>query len=154
MRVVVPDERPVVIEFVQEELPGIALMNGALVEFEPKQVFRWHLSVMVEFENLIENGMPSRGERELVDPFGDSLDAQLKGPDPAKPSALFLARITWNATRELVYRVFEAEVANRTLEELISARTYPREFDYRIDDDPQWELAKWHLDALRGDRPS
>ena len=154
MRVVVPEEKPVLVEFTQDGLPGIAFMNGALVEFEPKLVFRWHLSVMLELEELNENGRPSRLEREMVDPFGEALDDLLKGPDPEKPNALFLARITWNTTRELIYRVYDAAVANRTLEELISAKSYPREFDYRIDDDPDWDLAKWHLDALRGIRPS
>ena len=153
-RVEIPEERHALVEFTQDGLPGIAMMNSALVEFEPKLVFRWHLSLVLALDDLIENGMPSRRERELVDPFGDSLDELLKGPDPEKPNALFLARITWNATRELIYRVHDAEVANRTLEEVISAKSYPREFDYRIDDDPQWELAKWHLDALRADPQS
>ena len=106
VQVVIPEEHYQIVEFRQEELPGIGVLNKALVEFQPRQVFRWHLSIMIQFENLIENGMPSQSDRDVVDPFGDSLDADLK-VGPEHPNALFLGRITWNGTRELVYRVHD-----------------------------------------------
>ena len=58
---------------------------------------------MIDFEDLIDNGMPSKSEREIVDPFGDRLDLLIKGDDLEKPNALFLARITWNKTRKLIW---------------------------------------------------
>lgn len=94
MRVVVPDEHHQIVSFQQDEMPGVAVLNRALIDFEPKIVFRWHLSVWLEFADLIDNGMPSQAERDLVDPFGEQLDRLLKGPVHDKPSALFLGRIT------------------------------------------------------------
>lgn len=147
--VVIPEERHQIVEFRQDDLPGIAVINSSLADFQPRKVFRWHLSILIEFVDVIENGMPSQADRDLVDPFGDSIDLRLED-SPAKPNALFLARITWNATRELIYRVHNPEVANAVLQEIIASHGYPREFDFRMEDDPEWSLATWHLEtALR-----
>ncbi len=150
-RVIIPKDNYRLIEFRQKELPGVAVINEALCDFEPKVVFAWHLSLMIHFEDLIENGMPSMAERDIVDPFGDSLDAVFKGDDEEKPNALFLARITWNRTRELIYRVYEPKPPHDYLSRLIAEKNHPRAFDYRIDNDPQWALARWHLKAARAE---
>ena len=144
-RVIIPDEECCVVEFKQEDLPGIAVINKALAAFEPKIVFAWHLSLMLEFQDLIENGMPSKAEREIIDPYGDLLDAVFKGDAPEKPNALLLARITWNKSRELIYRVCDPEPINHYLVRVIENKSDVSQFDYRIDHDPEWKLAEWHL---------
>jgi hypothetical protein len=148
-RVLIPDERFSIVNFKQENLPGIAVINEALVMFEPKIVFAWHLSILLQFEGLILNGMPAQSDRDLVDPWGDIVDAAVKGENPDKPNALFLARITWNATRELVYRVFDPEAVSQYLTSVIESKSYPRNFDYRMEDDPEWKLAEWHLSSAK-----
>ena len=87
-RVNIPEESFSIVTFQQDDLPGVAVINTALREFEPKAVFGWHLSLMLQLEDLIENGMPSQSERDIVDRFGDTLDDALKGKDTAKPNAL------------------------------------------------------------------
>lgn len=145
-QVTIPKEYYSIIEFIQEDLPGIGVVNSALKTFEPKEVFGWHLSVMIDLDDLIDNGMPSLKEREVIDSFGDKLDEQFKGENPDKPNALFLARITWNKTRELIWRIYDPEVASNLLQEIIALNSSPRAFDYRIDSDNEWKLAEWHLD--------
>ena len=144
-RVNIPRKKHCIIEFIQEEQPGIAVVNVALRHFEPKEVFRWHLSIMIDFEDLLNNGMPSQQEISLIDPFEDRLDSMLRGLDKTKPNALFLARITWNATRELIWRVYEPEFADRVMQEIIDTKECPKPFDYRMEQDVDWKLAKWHL---------
>lgn len=144
-KVLIPDESYSVLNFKQDNFPGVAVVNNALREFEPKIVFAWHLSIMIDLDDLIDNGMPSKSEVEVIDNYGDYLDNEIKGPDKDKPNALFLARITWNKTRELIWRVYDPEISNRFLQEIITANSSPRQFDYRIDPDNNWELAKWHL---------
>jgi len=144
-KVFIPDEDYHILNFIQEKLPGIAVINAALKSFEPKQVFGWHLSIMLDLKDLIENGMPSRTEDALVYEYGMLLDDHIKGPNKQKPNALFLARITWNKTRELIWRVFDPEIANTYLQQIISENSSPRPFDFRIDPDDDWLLAKWHL---------
>lgn len=144
-RVVIPKEKYSIIEFIQEGLPGVGVINSALKTFEPKEVFSWHLSILIDLENMIENGMPSAAEREVIDPLGEKLNALIKGANPEKPNALFLARITWNKTRELIWRVYQPDIANQELQNIIENNSSPRGFDYRMDEDTEWQLAQWHL---------
>ncbi len=88
-RVIIPEETARIVEFRQEGLPGIAFINSSLETFEPKVVFAWHLSIMLQLKDLILNGMPSQAERDVIDPFGDLIDAAIKGGQPEKPNALF-----------------------------------------------------------------
>ncbi len=144
---VIPQESYSVLEFMQEDHPGVGVVNTALRGFEPKVVFSWHLSLVLQLDDLIEQGMPSATERELIDAFGDTLDHAIKGDDPEKPNALFLSRITWNASRELIWRVFDPEPVNDYLQSIINgdAALRPRPFDFRMDHDPEWEKTTWHL---------
>lgn len=147
-QVVLPDDSGCIVRFEQEGFPGIANIRSALREFQPKEVFAWHLSLMLQLEDLVQNGMPSKAEQKVIDEFGDTLEATFIG-DPDHPNALFLARITWNATRELVYRVFEPEPIDAYLRHIIEMDSSPRPFDYRLDHDPEWKLAEWHLNATK-----
>ena len=143
--VLIPRESYSILDFKKEGLPGVAVINTAIKDFEPKEVFDWHLSVMLDFEDLIDNGMPSKSEREIIDSFGDKLDLLMKGDNLDKPNALFLGRITWNKTRELIWRVFDPEIADGILKHIIEKNDSPRQFDYRMDHDLNWDFAKWHL---------
>jgi len=144
-RVVIPKEHYQILNFNTDNLPGVAVVNNSLAKFEPKKVFVWHCSVMIECEKLIENGMPSRGEVEILDKFGDFLDNEIKGPNKEKPNGLFLARITWNEKRELIWRVFDPEITNDFLADLVEREDYLRNFEYRIEKDEDWNLTEWHL---------
>lgn len=150
-RVIIPDERYQIIKFIQEDFPGVAVINSSLKVFQPKEVFSWHCSVMLHLENLIDNGMPSKKEVKTIDEFGDYLDSKIKGEDKTKPNAVFLGSITWNKTRELIWRVFNAESTNSFLDNLIREENYPRGFDYCIDPDKEWKLAEWHLKNIKND---
>ena len=144
-KVVIPEEYYSVLNFKQDELPGVAVINTGLRGFEPKEVFAWHLSIMLDFENLIENGMPNKDDRTLAENFEDELAPEIIGESIEKPNALYLGRITWNETRELIWRVYNPEPINDLLQEIINEKEYPLEFDYRIDHDKDWKLAEWHL---------
>ena len=143
--VVIPVESYSIFQFTDEDMPGIVTVNTALREFEPKIVFSWHLSLIVDFQEIIDNGMPSEAERRLIDEFEIELDGHIKGTDPLKPNAIFLARITWNGTRQLIWRVYDPEPVNHLLQEIISTENHPRQFDFRIDPDREWELTEFYL---------
>jgi Family of unknown function (DUF695) len=144
-KVLIPDEYYSILNFRQEELPGVAVVNTALRSFEPKEVFAWHLSIMLQCEELIDNGMPSKTEVKIIDELGDFLDDKIKGENKERPNALFLARITWNTTRELIWRVNDPEISDKFLKDFIKNTSAIREFDYRIDNDEHWKLTEWHL---------
>ena len=148
-RVLIPEENYTIVNFNQEDLPAVMVINSSLLEFEPKEVFDWHLSLIINFETLIENGMPAQTETDLIIPFEEYIDTHLKGNDKDKPNALFFGRITWNGTRELIYKIHNPKIANEVLQKIINDKTYPREFDYTINFDKNWKLHKWHLDTVK-----
>lgn len=146
-QVLIPDEHYVLAEFERDQLPAIATVNSALVDFEPKTVFDWHLSIIIDYAHLADQGMPTREENEVVNAFEDQLAALIKA-DKTKPNALFLARITWNKTRQLLWRVNSPKDADRVLKQLIESKQSPRAFDYHMVHDEKWELARPSLSLL------
>lgn len=90
VRIVLPEESYTLMEWKADDLPCIGVLNSALKDFEHKEIFGWHLSIIIDFNELIENGMPSEEEGRIVDPFCDKLDEEIK----AGGNALFLARET------------------------------------------------------------
>ena len=145
IRVELPEDKYTLLEWKEKELPCIAMVNVGIKDFEPKEIFSWHLSVIIDFEDLIDNGMPSEEEREIVEPFCDKLEKEIC----AGGNALFLARETWNGTRQLVWRVYDPEIANDHLKYIIEYKHYPRQLDYRMEQDMEWEQAKWYYDAIK-----
>lgn len=145
IRVVIPEEEYGILEWKEEGLPCIGVLNSALKHFEPKKIFSWHLSLIIDYKELIDNGMPSQEERDIVDPFCDRLDEEIQ----AGGNALFLIRETWNGTRRMVWRVYDPEIANQHLQFLLEHHKYPREFDYHMEQDMEWEQAKWYFEQIK-----
>jgi hypothetical protein len=139
--IVIPEEVHTVLEFRQRDLPGFATVNTALRGFEPKLAFCWHLSVLLKCVDLIENRLPSPDEQKALYTFEDKLDHLIKAND----NALFLARVTHNALRELIWRVHDPEVANSVIQEIVRAKDHPRPIDYRMEEDRGWQKASWYL---------
>ncbi len=145
-KVIIPTENYQLLDFNHEGLPGVAVVNSALRMFEPKAVFDSHLSLTLQLEDLVDNGMPSKKEQSIIDEYGDFLDSNIKGQNKEKPNALFLARITWNKTRELVWRVYNPEIVDAFLRQIILENSSPRQFEYLLSPDPSWNLAAWYLE--------
>ncbi len=146
-RVRIPEELYALVECQREGLPAVMVINQALLNFPWPDVFGHHLSIIIDLVNIADNGMPSPPEQKIAFAFSDSLDTVLKGA-PDHPNALFLARITWNRTLQLIYRIHDPESAHAALQIIIDRKTHQREFDYRIDPDVRWEMSRWYLDAV------
>jgi hypothetical protein len=147
-RVVIPDEVFAILEWQDEGLPAICVVNQSLANFEPKVVFGWHLSIILTCQHLADKGMPTHEEQQILDQFGADLDQHLK----ANGNALFLARITWNGTRQLLYRVYDPEFANLYLTGIIEAESQVREFDFRMEHDEAWNYAKYYLSHWKAEQ--
>lgn len=144
VKVALPEEDYVYIEFTQNEMPGKAIINQSLKTFEHKPVFAWHLSLMVIYKDHIEDKMPSKAEQEVLFEFEKTLDEKIK----ANNNALFLASITHDGNRELIWRVYHPHTANDIIYDVIETEDHPRPFDFTLEEDKEWIKAKWHLDAL------
>ena len=147
-QVVIPQESFTLLEFEQKKSLGSAVINISLRGFEPKIVFGWHLSLVVDLEDVDEDNMPTDGERDVIDQFGKTLDMAILGPDPDKPNAVFLGQVLWNGTLELIWRVFEPDRVNEFLQSIVNEKgdRRPRPFEFQMEYDPEWKLCKWHLE--------
>jgi hypothetical protein len=139
--IVIPEEAHALLEFRQHDLPGFATVNVALREFEPKTEFSWHLSVLLQCVDLIGNRLPSPDEQEVLYAFEDKLNHLIK----ANSNALFLARVTHDGLRELIWRVHDPEVANSIIQNIFRTKDHPRPIDYRMEEDREWQKASWYL---------
>jgi len=76
----------------------------------------------------------------VLDPICEAIDQNLARDG----NAALLARITWNGARQLVYRVNDPEIANAFLTRLFEEDPQ-RAMDYRMEPDPEWQLAETYL---------
>lgn len=145
IRIVLPEEHITLMKWKQDGLPCIGALNDSLKDFAHKNVFQWHLSVTINFQAFADKGMPTQAEQDLVDPFCDKLDQTIK----AGGNALFLVRETWHQTRRMVWRVYDPEIPHKFLQSLITTKNHPRPFDYRMEQDMDWEHAAWYFQQLK-----
>ncbi len=127
--------------------PAVVVVNSALRAFEDREAFPWHLKLNIDCKLLGANGMPTTQEVEILQHLEDDISSVLQ----AGENAIFLARITCLGARDLLYRVHDPEAANNALQQLVSAPSQLREWDYRMEQDTDWELAKPELQLLEHD---
>ena len=58
-------------------------------------------------------------------------------------NALFLARSTWNKTRELLFQVHNPDVTHAALQLLLQSREWERAWDYKMQNDREWSNAAY-----------
>jgi hypothetical protein len=143
VRVVLPKPDYTLFSAKREGLPEVIVVNGSLIDFPYKEVFPWYLRISIDAKELIENGMPATKESELLFEIGDEIEeAVLSGrTEHGGENALFLARGTWNALRELRYQVHDPEIAHNALQRLLKAKDWQRPWEFEMKQQPDWENA-------------
>lgn len=143
-------ENYILVEFRQRELPGFALVNAGLQSADYRPRYVWHLSILIACNDLVGRRLPSPDEQATLNEFEDKIAPIIE----AGSNAVFLARVTHDGLRELIWRVHDPEPANAMLQHMIQTKGHPREFDYRIDRDAGWKKAAWYLDRVRKAQPT
>ena len=142
----IPRESLLVVQAESEGLPDIHVVNQALDAVAGSPVLRWHLSIIIGLEEHHENGLPTPAEQEVL----SALIAEFRRRLEADDNAALLASVTWNGTRQVVFRVRDPERANAYLTTVVEAPSPKRPLDYRMEDDPTWALAESYLRPGRG----
>lgn len=131
-----------------DDMPAVVIINSNLRKFKWKKVFGWYCSVIIDFKELGENGMPTHEESDFVLDYIEKIDNDLKG-DPKHPNALFIARETKKGFLHAMWQVYNPEIANKYLQDIIISKSYPREMDFVIEKDEKWEHVDWFLTISR-----
>lgn len=124
--------------------PAIVVVNSALREFSLRPEFSWHLRVTVKCRDLGENQMPTTEEVVSLRVVEDAIASGIAPGD----NAVFLARVTALGEQALIFRVIDPEVAHASLQKLTSSHDQEREWEYWMENDPDWELARPELDLV------
>ena len=91
--------------------------------------------------------MPTAEESEVLVQLEEEITRLLA----INENSIFLARITCRRSRDLKYRVRDPAPANDALEKLASITPATREWEYRIEQDVDWNLANLELSLLERD---
>lgn len=143
--VAIPEEVFSVVECMSEDnKPAVAVVNTSLRDFKDRDVFGWTCSLTIEYKDLANNGMPSQEEYNLVVNWVTQLDSVIKG-DPEHPNALFLARETFDGMMDVYWQVYDPEPVHQYLQSIIQGGKYPREMEYKIEQDVKWKKVEWFL---------
>jgi Family of unknown function (DUF695) len=135
--VAVPKDVFVILQGESDGLPDIWVINQALDRPGLKAAFPWHLSIIIEMEAYLKSGLPTEPEQEVLSRFADELRTHLE----TDGNAAFLASITWDGTRQLMFRVQDPERANAYLTTVVENESPVRQLEYQMEEDPAWELA-------------
>lgn len=144
VKIQLPIEDYSVIEYSQNGMVGMATINQALRHFEHNAVFPWHLSLIIVCSDINNNKMPNKAEHDTLREFEEILSTTIQN----NGNAVFLASVTKNGYRELIWRVHQPELANDFLLDLINTENHPRPFDFTLENDPKWHKAEWHFNML------
>jgi hypothetical protein len=141
----IPDEAEELFNLRRDGLPEVIAINAGLLSFPHHLIFPWYLCITLEAQELIDNGMPSPRESELLFSMVDELSLVVMSGRTMTGSvnALFLARSTWNGKRELYYYIHDPEIVHGKLQQALSSRTWRREWGYRMECDQEWEKAAY-----------
>jgi len=142
-RIIVPEPHFTLFDAQRSGKPEVVVVNDALLSFVATDIFPWHLCITIEASELVDNGMPSQPESELLFAIGDEIEkVVMEGrTEHNSPNALFLARSTWDGIRELRFQVHDPEITHLALQELLESRTWQRQWDYRMESDRGWSNA-------------
>jgi hypothetical protein len=144
--VTVPEESFVALQAESDGLPDIRLVNQALDALSPKAAFGWHLSIIIDMAEHSEHGLPTKAEQAVLARLAEGFRSHLQ----ADGNAVLLASITWNGTRQLVFRVRDPERANAYLTSVVESAPPVRQLEFRMEADPAWALAEQYLKHGRG----
>jgi len=144
----IPDPHYTLISTSRGPAPAVVVVNSALRDFSGRATFPWHLVVAISCRDVAQHGMPTSSETAILNRIEEDFSRVLCRDD----NAIFLARITCNARRDLLYRIHDPEIANSQLQQLLSCPVSQREWEYRLEEDMAWHLAQPELRLLEKDQ--
>lgn len=122
--------------------PAVVVVNTALRTFDGRDAFPWHLRIVIACRWLGEKGMPNPEEVVVITRLGECLEAAVE----VDGNAVFLARITARGERVLLYLVHDPEQANDGLQHLLATSEPVRAWEFQMEYDLGWNLARPELD--------
>jgi uncharacterized protein DUF695 len=114
--------------------PLFATIDTSLRDGKVRAGFPWFLSLSTPILHPTKDGLTTDGEASTLNDWEDSLEKQLSG----ECRFVYVGRVTWNGTRELLYYVDRPGSIVPKLEKLAQDGSR-RQFTVRYEHDEQWK---------------
>jgi hypothetical protein len=137
-----PEPHFALFETVRAGQPIVVVLNDALLDFTHPEIFPWGLHIVLQPNEITEDGMPTADESDVLFGIADQLEAEVASvlTEFGSDNALFVARVTGNGRRELIYQVHDAQRLDDKLKSLVEQVDWPRSWSYELARDPRWPL--------------
>ena len=142
--VYIPEEKPEGREFTLDGKPGFGVFNVNAMQLEPKQIFGWCLQLIMLPKEEPESGVIEEKEYIDMQDYCDKL-SNILVDNPEHTNSIFVARITHSAHIECYWYVNNPELANSSLQKIISEKRSPFPFQYEMVRDAEWNKAQFWL---------
>ena len=138
------EDRYCLLEGQKDGLPAVIVIDREAFTPE-RRGHQWHLSVMMDCQELADQGMPTREESLVLDREGDRVEAIVQ----ATSRGIFMARVTCHGTRQLLFRVSDPAIVAKALQDEIARNQNERPWDFRMWEDVEWKEAEWYAHAIQ-----
>jgi hypothetical protein len=106
-----------------------------------KATYPWFLSITTSIANPTKDGLTTDAEASALDDWEDSLEKQLSGTC----RFVYVGRVTWNGTRQLLYYVDKSESIEAKLRKVSDSHP-ARTFTVQVERDEQWNKVSMYFE--------
>jgi len=103
-----------------------------------KQHLPFFLSLSTRLIDPTSDGLPTRKDADNLNAWEDAVEARLK----ANAKFVFVGRVTWNGSRELLYYVNSRQPSVDALKKMLDSHS-TRAFSLSCEPDEKWEKANF-----------
>ena len=127
---------------------NLSEINENAIDIAQKNDFRWYCEVTTWLEETTDDGLPTADERRVLDKLEEILDYIVKGPDLDNPEGVYIGHGVGNGRMVSAWMVRYSEKVSEKFKAYIHADRYLRNFEFRIEEDPQWNTVNRMLDRI------
>ncbi|HRH22458.1 MAG TPA: DUF695 domain-containing protein [Candidatus Paceibacterota bacterium] len=118
----------------KDNLPWNLILTEGYLKAKFKEKLSWFLCINIQLL-VSENGSISNMEDKILNDMEDDLYHKFKAVDEVYRAG----RFTHNGIRSLFFYVTNPQTISSTLNKIIESGSQAREFDYRMERDPEWK---------------
>jgi hypothetical protein len=132
------------LNFINNEVEGLGLINLSLNRFKWKEIFPWNLIITLSAFEVNESYLPEKEEINDILLYRSELESKFNQEE--KPNVLFVASVFTDSECDFNWRVNNADSVDLILKEIIKNKNHKFEFNYRMDHDINWERVEDVID--------
>lgn len=139
----------VLVQTQRESGCAVIVLNRQLMTLDHHQ-FPWQLTVTFDLHRMAQSQRTGAEKVDRLERLGEALSEGLTHDG----NALFAGRVTWNGSRQLIFRLKDPDPAEKFLGMTRQASRWEDSFGYLLEPDPEWSAAQEFLQILDRSQPT